>query len=183
MGDAVAAGINARLDHQAFWGRPSSQSFDDLSARRDCVVYRLKGERAGLAEWREVEAILRARGQYPQSPWKLFGNGSVGGQALTGIPVVSSLRHDPSLAEASAVWPFEVTVPELSAGRGAVIHAEIWPSLINAPTVPGQVKDQTQVMCLARELRDRDRADALAGIFAAASARAGSEEGWILGVT
>jgi hypothetical protein len=45
------------------------------------------------------------------------------------------------------------------------------------------VKDQTQVMSLARELRQRDRAGALAGLFAAAPARAGSEEGWILGVT
>jgi precorrin-8X/cobalt-precorrin-8 methylmutase len=179
----VAAGINARLDHPVFWSRPASQPFDDLSARADRVVYRLEGERAGLAEWREVEVILRARGQYPQSAWKLFGNGSVGGQALTGIPVVSRLRHDPGLAAASAVWPFEVTVPELAAGRGAVIHAEIWPSLTSTPPVAGQVKDQTQVRCLARELRDLDRADALAGIFAAASGRAGSEEGWILGVT
>jgi len=63
-----------------------------------------------------------------------------------------------------------------------VIHAEIWPSLIDVPAVPGQVRDQTQVICLAHELRDRDRAHALAEIFAAASARAGSEEGWILGV-
>lgn len=73
-------------------------------------------------------------------------------------------------------------VPELPAGRGAVIHAEIWPSLINVPAVAGQVRDQTQVMCLARELRDRDRAGTLAGMFAAASRSAGSEEGWILGV-
>jgi rRNA-processing protein FCF1 len=53
-------------------------------------------------------------------------------------------------------------VPELRAGHGAVIHAEIWPSLIDVPAVTGQVRDQTQVMCLARELRHRDRADALA---------------------
>jgi hypothetical protein len=178
----VAAEVNARLGHHTFWGRPSSQSFDDLSARRDRVVYRLGGEDAGLGEWREVEAILRARGHHPQSAWKLFGNGSVGSQALTGIPVVSRLRHAPGLAGASAVWPFEVSVPELPTGGGAVIHAEIWPSLINVPAVTGQVRDQTQVLCLARELRNRDRAGALAGIFMAASRSAGSEEGWILGV-
>ncbi len=178
----VAAVINARLEHPAFWGRPSSQLFDDLSARRDRVVYQLGGEEAGLAEWREVEAILRASGHRPHSTWKLFGNGSVGSQALTGIPVVSRLRHDPAVGDASTVWPFEVTVPELRAGRGAVIHVEIWPSLINVQAVTGQVRDQTRVICLARELRDRDRADALAGLFAAASTRACSEEGWILGV-
>jgi molybdopterin-guanine dinucleotide biosynthesis protein B len=178
----VAAGINARLEHPVFWGRPSSRPFEDLSVRRDHVVYRLEGEEAGLAEWREVEAILRARGHRPQSTWKLFGNGSVGSQALTGIPVVSRLRHAPGLGAASAVWPFEVGVPELPAGGGAVIHAAIWPSLIDVPVVTGQVKDQTQVVCLARELRDRDRADALAGLFTAASTGARSEEGWILGV-
>jgi precorrin-8X/cobalt-precorrin-8 methylmutase len=178
----VAAGINACLERQAFWGRPSSQPFAGLSARRDRGVYRLEGEQAGLSEWREVEAILRGRGYRPHSAWKLFGNGSVGSQALTGIPVGSRLRHDLGVAAASAVWPFEVTVPELPPGRGAVIHAEIWPSLTDVPAVPEQVKDQTQVMCLARELRHRDRAGTLAGLFAAASARAGSEEGWILGV-
>jgi precorrin-8X/cobalt-precorrin-8 methylmutase len=178
----VAAEINARLDHQAFWGRPSSQPFGDLSARRDRVVYRFEGEDVGLGEWREVEAILRARGHRPQSAWKLFGNGSVGSQALTGIPVVSRLRHAPGLADVSAVWPFEVSVPDLAARGGAVIHAEIWPSLIDVPTVTGQVRDQTQVMCLARELRNVDRAGTLARIFMAASRCAGSEEGWILGV-
>lgn len=178
----VAAGINARLDHQAFWGRPATQPFDHLSARRDRVVYRLEGEDAGLAEWREVEAVLRARRHHPQSAWKLFGNGSVGSQTLTGIPVVSRLRHAPGLSGTSAVWPFEVRAPQLPAGRGAVIHAEIWPSLIDVPVVTGQVRDQAQVMCLARELRYRDRAGALAGMFTAGSGRAGSEEGWILGV-
>ena len=179
----VAAGINARLGRHVFWGRPPSQACDDLSARRDRVVYRPDGEHDGLAEWREVEAILRGRGYQPQPAWKLFGNGSVGSQSLTGIPVVARLRHDPSVAAASAVWPFEVSVPELPAGRGAVTHAEIWPSLIGVPQVPGQVKDEAQVMGLARDLRDRDRAGTLGGLFAAASARSGSEEGWILGVT
>lgn len=178
----VAAGINACLEHPAFWGRPPSQPFDDLSTRRDRVVYQFGAAEARLAEWREVEAVLRARGHRPHSTWKLFGNGSVGSQALTGIPVVARLRHDPAVGDASAVWPFEVTVPELRTGHGAVIHAEIWPSLIDVPAVTGHVRDQTQVMCLARDLRHRDRTDRLAGLFAAASTRACSEEGWILGV-
>ena len=106
----VAARINASLQHQVFWGRPFSQPFDELSARRDCVVYRLEAEQARLAEWREVEAILRGRGHRPHSAWQLFGNGSVGSQTLTGIPVVCRLRNDRGVAAASAVWPFEVTL-------------------------------------------------------------------------
>ena len=45
--------------------------------------------------------------------------------------------------------------------------------VIDAPAVTGQARDQTQVMCLAREFRDRDRAGTLAGLFAATSRRAG----------
>ncbi len=178
----VAAGINARLGHEVFWGRPSSQPFEALSARRDRVVYRLEGEDGGLPEWREVEALLHMRGRHPHSAWKLFGSGSVGSQALTGIPVVSRLRYDGHVADISAVWPFEVSVPELPEGRGAVIHAEIWPSLVSVPVASGQVKDQAQVLCIARELRDRDRAGGLAGLFAAAPANCRLDEGWILGV-
>jgi len=113
----VASAINARLTHHAFWGRPWTQVHDHLSARRDQVRYRLDGETAGLSEWREVELVLRRRGHPPHSTWKLFGAGSVGSQTITGIPVVSRLRHDPELMTISRVWPFEVTVPELPPGN------------------------------------------------------------------
>jgi hypothetical protein len=130
----VASAINARLDPHAFWGLPATRRLDSLSMRRDQVRYRIEGEAVGLAEWREVELLLRQRGSRPQSTWKLFGAGSVGSQALMGIPVVYRLRNDPSLANISRVWPFEVNVPKLPKGRQAVIHAEIWPSLDSIPT-------------------------------------------------
>jgi precorrin-8X/cobalt-precorrin-8 methylmutase len=178
----VAADLNAQLGVHAFWGRPPTQPLTDLSALRDLVVYRSDAADSGLAEWREVEAILRARRQQPQPAWKLFGNGAVGSQTLTGIPVVARLRYDDTLAGVSAVWPFEVSVSELPAQRAAVIHAEIWPSLIDIPSVTGQVKDQTQVIYLASEYRERDLAGTLAEAFAAAPKDAALEEGWILGV-
>ena len=80
----VAAGINARLERHVFWGRPPSQAYDDLSARRDRVIYQPEGEQDGLAEWREVEAILRGRGYQPQPAWKLFGNGFWAAKRLCG---------------------------------------------------------------------------------------------------
>jgi len=64
----------------------------------------------------------------------------------------------------------------------AIIHAEIWPSLIKVLPVAGQVKDQTQVVRLAEELRDRDRMDSLRELFAVGGAWRAAEEGWILGV-
>jgi len=41
------------------------------------------------------------------SPFRLFGNASVGSQSLTGIARLHQLRNDPKLAVGSTVWPFE----------------------------------------------------------------------------
>jgi hypothetical protein len=146
------------------------------------VNYRREGQAQGLREWREVEAVLHARRHRPQATWKLTGNGSVGSQSLTGIPVLARLRHDPVLAGASAVWPFEIVVPHLPEGEPAVVHAEIWPSLMTVPQVEGRVKDESQLIFLAEEYRNRDRSGTLRDLFAAASTQAAHEEGWILGV-
>jgi hypothetical protein len=178
----VAARINARLASQAFWGRPATQFLEHLSSRRDQVLYRIGGETAGLAEWREVKAVLHQRGRHPQSTWKLLGAGSVGSQALTGIPVVARLRHCDELAGVSQVWPFEVIVPELEPGCAAIVHAEIWPSLIQVSGLDGQVRDEAQVIRLAQEFRGQDRSGTMHQIFAAAASSAAREEGWILGV-
>jgi hypothetical protein len=177
----VAAAINERLGDHAFWGRPVMQSFDHLSQKRDRVRYRIDRTVAGLSEWRQVEHVLRKRRSYPQSTWKLMGAGSVGSQALTGIPVVARLRYHADLREVSQVWPFEVLVPDLPEGSPAVVHAEIWPSLAPVPVVPGQVKDKTQVIHLAGALRRRDRSGTIRELLAAPSPEA-TEEGWILGV-
>jgi hypothetical protein len=177
----VADEINSRLAYPVFWGCPHGKRFEHLSPKKDRVIYRSERPR-GLGEWREVEAVLHARGQHPQATWKLYGNGSVGGQSLTGIPVLARLRNDPMLASASSVWPFEVGIPDCPEGDPAIVHAEIWPSLRTIPHVAGQVKDETQVMFLAEEYRSRDRAGTLWSMFGAASSSVALEEGWILGV-
>jgi precorrin-8X/cobalt-precorrin-8 methylmutase len=178
----VAAASNARLPHHGFWGSPARAVSEHLSGRRDRVVYQIEPEAAGLSEWREVETVLRSRRTYPQSTWKLMGAGSVGSQAMTGIPVLSRIRNDPRLAPISRVWPFEVLVPDLPSGRPAIIHAEIWPSLVPVRELDGRVKDQAQVVGLAEEFRRRDQAGTLSQLFAAAARTAAGEEGWILGV-
>jgi hypothetical protein len=180
----AASALNSRLANHAYWGRPTQQFHQHLSIRRDAVRYRIEDDAVGLSEWRGVERCLQRRHQYPQSTWKLMGAGSVGSQALTGIPVVSRLRHDLELASVGQVWPFEVLVPDLPPGRPAIVHAEIWPSYIDVPEIVGQVKDQTQVIRLAMRFRDEDRTATLGDIFAAAcTSDASGEEGWILGVT
>jgi hypothetical protein len=179
---AVASAINARLVHHAFWGASMRRSFSHLSPRRDVVRYAMAAGAAGPSEWRVVEGVLRRRGYRPHSVWKLLGAGAVGSQTLVGIPVLARLRDDPTLADVSRVWPFEVGVPDLPPGLPAVVHAEIWPSLRRVEPAPGRVKDELQVIGLAHELRALDRAASLRGWFAAAPDIA-REEGWILGVT
>lgn len=178
----VAAELNARVGTHLFWGRPTTEQLADLSLKRDQVVYHGYGDASGVLEWRAAKSVLRTGGQHPQPVWKLFGNGSVGSQSLTGIPVVASLRDDPGLAAVSRVWPFEISVPTLPAGVPAVIHTEVWPSMTYVPSVAGRVKDEMQVMTLAADYRDRDRAGTLVNAFDTAPSKARVEEGWILGV-
>ena len=180
---AVASMINAALPQPVFWGRPPSMAhLSALSPKKDLVSYKVPGGSPGLEEWRVVDQVLRGRGIHPQPVWKLLGVGSVGSQALTGIPVVSRLRDDPQLREVSRVWPFEVAAPDLPAGLPAVIHAEIWPSLTSFVVARGQVKDEAQVLAQAEEYRSQDREDTMPGLFAAARFPTAREEGWILGV-
>lgn len=190
----VAAAINRRLGYHVFWGRPWNSPTlerlsDDLSVGKGRCHF---GADEGLAEFREVERVVRestnraGRGARPHSVWQLTGAGCVGSQALTGIPAVERFLQDELLAELSAVWPFQITVPDHPRGQASVVHAEVWPSLFDGDARPGQVRDEAQVVCVARELREHDRLGSLTRLFAAplaASPAARSEEGWILGVT
>jgi hypothetical protein len=164
----VADRLNARAGVELFWGRPAGRPLPHLSDRRDRVDYTRVGE------WRECERLLRAAGTHPQSVWKLLGAGSVGGQALTGIPVVSRLRHDPHLAPVSAVWPFED-----HAAQARVVLAEVWPSLVAWDRGTRGVRDRRQVTALAQTLRHADGNGTLARALAAPRG-ALAEEGWIL---
>jgi hypothetical protein len=142
-----------------------------------------KGSESACRSGATSSAACSSAVNTPQSTWKLLGAGSVGSQALTGIPVVSRLRNHRELESVSRVWPFELPVPNPPAGQPAIVHAEIWPSYIEVREVQGQVKDQTQVTRLAMRFREEDQSGTLRDLFAAASASdASSEEGWIVGV-
>jgi len=126
------------------------------------------------------------------TPFRLFGTGSVGSQVLTGIPRLENLRFDPQLAQCSAIWPFETgwappagtwLDPELR-----VLHAEIYPS-VRAPLADA-IKDRGQVRAMWHWARDLDVTNSLINEFAiphgivtgsAEDHIIRSEEGWILG--
>lgn len=166
----VAAELNRTTGGAGpFWGCPASRRQSGLTSRRTCAF-----PYAGLSELREVDR--RTRGV--QSVWKLYGAGSVGSQALVGIPRVASLRDDGALVDVSRVWPFETgfTLPS-----ARVVHVEIWPGL--APVAHHEVRDAGQVMGVVTRWSELDAAGALAPLFAPArpAAVAVAEEGWILG--
>lgn len=125
------------------------------------------------------------------TPFRLFGNGSVGSQVLTGIPVLERLRFDAALVDVSAVWPFETGWAE---ARGwpsesvRIVHAEIYPSV--RPPLEDSIKDRGQVRAMWHWARELDVKGQLADEFARPPGIAPGatedltirhEEGWILG--
>jgi len=168
----VAAAINAQLPGQGpYWGWPE----------RPPHLLRRGSLRAGhgLPERRLVEDRIKGA----KSCWQLSGNGSVGGQVLTGLPALQRLRRDPRLGGRVAVWPLEggLTVPD-----APVVLAEVYPSLIEHP--PDAIRDRAQVAATARALAALDAVGALAPLFAGspdlteADRRAvAAEEAWMLG--
>ena len=178
---AVASRLNQEVCGVAapFWGCPPRHVGDFLGMRH----HRQHAD-IGLAEQRLADA--RAKG--PQPVWKLYGNGSAGSQALTGIPIVRWLRQ--RFAGSALIWPLEtgLVAPERRAGQ--IVFAEIYPSLVPPQRRAGEVKDRAQVRSIARHFAALDAAGRLAALFSgppdltpAERRRIERDESWILGVT
>ncbi len=186
----VAALMNAWAGPTAgpFWGCPASRASTFLRPRKE-VRFPVTTPDGGLLEYRISERRLRDNGLRPFSTWQLFGNGSVGGQALVGIPVVARLHADRELFARSHVWPFTTgCVADPTVGvANAIVHAEIWPGLVAIDRGRHAVTDAAQVIAVCEHLARLDREGVLGGCFAPALTEAESEavvreEGWILGV-
>lgn len=177
----VAAALNARISGGGFpfWGCPASQARATLTTGKNGPY----GD-ARLAERRLCEAYLPST----QPCWKLYTTGSVGGQALTGIPVKRSLRDDPVLAPHTLVWPFETGLAARLPDHCRIVLAEVYPSILAVHPKPGEVKDALQVCATAKAFARRDAEGLLAEDLAGPTElRPGQrrlierEEGWILG--
>jgi hypothetical protein len=158
---AVAAAINRGMGGNGpFWGCPAHLMLDGLHPRK-LVDYAA----LGLAERRQIETLVPRA----QPVWKLFTTGSVGSQALMGLPMVHRLAGTQGLA----VWPFE--------SPRAITLAEIYPSLLARAVSrdPGAIKDEVQVRLLAQALFALAGAGQLEPLFAVPEIA--REEGWILG--
>jgi len=178
----VAAQLNRLLTDGPFpfWGAPPKDVQTTLAATKP------RAHGAGdLPEFRHAD--IAAKGA--ASIWKTYYNGSVGGQAIMGIPLVRRLRD--ARADAAKVWPFETGFTALTEAdlEGVdVVFAEVYPSLIKGAALPGEVKDLTQVRTTAEHFAKLDEANKLGEVFAPpkgtpadAVLDAECEEGWILG--
>ena len=182
----VAARMNRLIsdDARPFWGTPrAADATTHLSKTKPA-------DTAGLPEFRAAEQATRGRGKAgAKSVWQIHGQGSVGGQALLGVPAVKRLVD--GLDGRARVWPFEtgwkaLTPADLD-GVAAVI-AEIYPALSTVTPDAGETPDRAQVRTLCEQFARMDERGELAKAFAAPKGtdeatvqRVQDEEGWILG--
>jgi len=178
----VGAMMNRRMSGTAFpfWGCPARDELSTLSAKR----FR-EHNADDIPEFRHADKA--AKGAH--SIWKLYYNGSVGGQALTGIPAVKRLRD---AREGARIWPFETgwnALDRAALDGVELVIAEIYPSLLKAVPAPGEVKDLAQVRAVAEHFAALDEKGALGPAFGPAKGTddatidaVSQEEGWILGV-
>jgi len=174
----VGAKMNRLMTGEAFpfWGAPARDEQTMLSAKRP----REHGPN-DLPELRLSEETLKG----PSSIWKLYYQGSVGGQALTGLPIVKRLRDK----RAAKLWPFETGWRPLVQADVAdldVVFAEIYPTLYAAKPQAGEIKDQAQVRGACEHFNALDEKGQLAALFGPAKddprrETVEREEGWILG--
>lgn len=179
----VGSEINRRMTGGPFpfWGCPPKDALTTLQPKRT----RAHGP-GDLPEFRHAD--LAAKGA--ASIWKLYYNGSVGGQAILGIPAARRLKL--ARGEAVKVWPFETgfkALTEADLEGVQVVVAEVYPSLYKAQPQPGEVKDQAQVRVTAEHFARLDETGKLGAAFTIGKTAAAdvvldaeTEEGWILGV-
>lgn len=182
---ALAAGLNHAISKgpHPFWGTPKKDVVSTLSMKKGDF-----SSPGSLAEHRICEGWIKANFKAnPKSVWQLLGAGSVGSQAMLGIPSVSYLRE--RIAH-SAIWPFETgfrtLTPEMLENTHCVF-AEIYPSTVPVAPKPGEVLDEIQVKMLSERLESLDSAGELADAFGPPDSisdgeihRITAEEGWIL---
>ena len=179
----VGSEINRRMTGGPFpfWGCPPRDTLTTLQPKKT----RDHGP-DDLPEFRHAD--LAAKGA--SSLWKLYYNGSVGGQAILGIPTVRRMKL--ARGEALKAWPFELgfkTLTEADLADVDVVVTEVYPSIYKAVPAPGEVKDQAQVRVTAEHFAKLDEAGKLGASFGASKTAdpsiveiAEREEGWILGV-
>ena len=139
-------------------------------------------EAGDLPELRGTDARIKGA----PSIWKLYYNGSIGGQAILGLPMVRRLKQ--KYGEEMKTWPFETGWGAPDLGGVRILAAEVFTGGAETKPAAGESKDQTEIRAYAEQIAKLDEGGKLGALFAqpkglgageADAAR--SEEGWILG--
>ena len=179
---AFAAQLNELMYGEAypFWGCPKKECGQFLNAEMP-----RRHDTNHVPNYRFVEKRIKGL----QPVWKIFYPGSVGGQALVGIPILRSIRHAPGLDRVSKVWPFETGFTDENFSDCSIVHTEIYPSFIPIVPDPARPKDAVQVETLCHHFSELDENGKLRSLFQAPDDLANdehidieNEEGWILGI-
>lgn len=139
---------------------------------------------------RAAEAATAGKGKAgAKSVWQIFGNGTVGSQAIVGIPAVRALHVE--MAGKAKAWPFETgwkTLKREDLEGLEALFVEIYPALGDVRPEAGEIVDRAQVRALCEHFLRLDEAGKLGeafgppkGVDEAEVAIIESEEGWILG--
>ena len=185
---AVAAKMNRLMTDEArpFWGAPANDQQRWLAGVKAAHGPDLPPlfRRCELATQGMVKGKSGAK-----TVWQIYGNGTVGSQAIVGIPAVKRLLDE--LGAKGAAWPYSTgwkapTPEDLKPLEALVV--EIYPSLFAASPEPGEVLDQAQVRTACEHFARLDDAGKLTAVFNPPkgtdedTVRAvEAEEGWILG--
>lgn len=181
----LASAMNAKMTgtQHPFWGATKTKQSDTLSMKKGDFT-----QAGSLPEHRISEAWIRSHFKArPKSVWQLTGVGSVGSQALLGIPTVSYLK---SALPGAKLWPFETglqTLTQASLKTTSCVLAEIYPSTVQVTAKRDEILDEMQVRTLSERFESLDRAGKLAAAFDRPDSisereihKITSEEGWIL---
>ncbi|MBW3560822.1 MAG: cobalamin biosynthesis protein CbiG, partial [Proteobacteria bacterium] len=184
---AVANKMNRLMTDEArpFWGAPGADVQTWLKSTKP-----VHGEDLPPLFRRTELAVQKLAGKTAaKSVWQIFGNGTVGSQAIVGIPAARRLLDE--LGPKGAVWPFTTGWRTPSAEELQPLEAllvEIYPRLYAEGGQPGEVVDQAQVREACEYFARLDEAGRLGALFVppkaydeAAVAAVEQEEGWILG--
>jgi precorrin-8X/cobalt-precorrin-8 methylmutase len=185
MASTINAAVSSSASHGPFWCLFKAGGYA-------CVPQKKPLQPFVCASGTIASLRITDRRAKSDTPFRLFGTGSVGSQVLTGIPRLESIRFDSQFTRCSAVWPFETGwAPATGLWLDSdvrVLHAEIYPS-VRAP-LPDPIKDRGQVRAMWHWARDLDAKNLLIkefeippGITSGSQEDAviRREEGWILG--
>ena len=185
---AVAAKMNRLMtdEPRPFWGAPANDQQRWLAGTKPVhgddlppLLRRCETATQGMVKGKTGAKTV----------WQIYGNGTVGSQAIVGIPAARRLLEE--LGPKGAVWPFSTGWRAPSADELKPLEAlvvEIYPSLFSAKPEPGEILDQAQVRTACEHFAKLDDGGKLASAFAPPKGTddetvtaVESEEGWILG--